>query len=308
MAPDPDSGPIADAAPGNWVDRLAPPWSRPYLKLARADRPIGTWLLLLPGWWSIALAAAPQGVPNLWLMLLFAIGAWVMRGAGCTFNDIVDRDFDRAVERTRNRPIPSGQVSVAAAVAWMAALSLVGLLVLVQLAPLAFWLGVASLALVAIYPFMKRYTWWPQLFLGLAFNWGAVMGWAAATGSFALPPLLLYLGGIAWTLGYDTIYAHQDKEDDALIGVKSTARLFGDGTRPWLWGFYAAAVAGIALAGGLAGLGPVFFAALFAAALLLAWQAATLDLDSPVDCLAKFRANKWVGLIVLAGIVADTLT
>jgi 4-hydroxybenzoate polyprenyltransferase len=295
---------LADAEPGNWVDRYAPPWFKPYLLLARADRPIGVWLLLLPGWWSIALAAPEGQIPDLGVMLLFAIGAWAMRGAGCTFNDIIDRDIDGQVERTRHRPLPSGQVNVPLAVLWMALLAGIGFMVLVQFNAVAIGLGVASLVLVAIYPYMKRVTWWPQLFLGLTFNWGALLGWAAIDGDIGVPAIFLYLGGIAWTLGYDTIYAHQDKEDDALVGVKSTARLFGQDTRLWLCGFYGLAIAGFVLAGLIAGLGWPYYILMLGAAAHLAWQAASVDIDDPNDCLAKFRANKTVGLLMLAAIVA----
>ena len=294
---------IADAAPDNWVDRRAPPWALPYLRLSRIDRPIPVWLLLLPGWWSIALAAPTGLLPSVRLLVLFAIGALVMRGAGCTFNDIVDRDIDGRVERTRNRPLPSGQVTLSRAIAWMLLQALLGLGVLLCLTPVAIDLGIASLALVAIYPFMKRVTWWPQLFLGLAFNWGALMGWAAVRDALPPAPILLYLGGIAWTLGYDTIYAHQDKDDDALIGVKSTARLFGKDTRRWLRRFHAAALGGIALAGLIAGLGWFYLVLLLPAAAHLAWQIAALDIDDPADCLAKFRSNRDLGLLVLAAIV-----
>ena len=294
---------IADAPPDNWVERQAPAWSRPYLRLARLDRPIGWWLLLLPGWWAIALAAPRGGWPDLWLMLLFLVGSVVMRGAGCVLNDIVDRDFDSQVERTRNRPIPSGQVSVAAAAAWMALLCLIGLGVLLQLNTLCLWLGIASLALVAIYPFMKRITWWPQLFLGLAFNWGALMGWAAVRGEIGVPAVLLYVGGICWTLGYDTIYAHQDIDDDALIGVKSTARLFGEQTRTWLFAFYTATLLCLGLAGLAESLGWMYWIGLFVAAFHLYWQAAMVDLQSGSDCLNRFRSNKWLGLIVFAAIL-----
>ena len=294
---------IADAAPGNWVDRHAPAAALPYLRLARFDRPIGAWLLLLPGWWAIALAAEPGGWPDWRLMLLFFIGAFVMRGAGCVLNDIADRDFDGRVERTRHRPLPSGQVTVLQAFVWLGLLCLIGLVVLLQLNMLCFWLGLVGLFLATIYPFMKRFTWWPQFFLGLAFNWGAVMGWAAAQGNLAWPSWLLYAAGIAWTLGYDTIYAHQDKEDDALIGVKSTARLFGLNSRPWLRGFYTITLAGLGAAGFLAGLGFVFFLGLLVVAAHLAWQVAALRLDDPADCLAKFRANKLLGLLVLVIII-----
>jgi 4-hydroxybenzoate polyprenyltransferase len=297
------SNSIADAPPDNWVERRAPPWAKPYLQLSRADRPIGTWLLLLPGWWSIALAAPAGSLPDLGLLLLFAVGALAMRGAGCTFNDIVDRDFDAKVERTRQRPLPSGQVGLAAAIGWLLLQALVGAAVLFCLNRLAIGLGIASLLLVAVYPFMKRVTWWPQLFLGLAFNWGALLGWAAARGDLSIAALVLYLAGIAWTLGYDTIYAHQDKEDDALIGVKSTARLFGADTPRWLRRFYAAALAGIALAGLIAGLGWLYVLLLLPASAHLAWQVAAVDLDDPANCLAKFRSNRDFGLLIFAAIV-----
>lgn len=300
----------ADAAAGNWVDRYAPAAAKPYLRLMRADRPIGTWLLLIPCWWGLALAASERGTPApafLGYALLFSIGAVVMRGAGCAYNDIVDRDFDAKVARTALRPIPSGQISVNKAWAFLAALCLAGLIVLLQFNSFTIALGLASLALVAAYPFMKRVTWWPQLVLGLAFNWGALLGWSAARGELALAPVVLYLAGIAWTLGYDTIYAHQDKEDDALVGIKSTARLFGEGTRKWLFVFYAAAAAGLTLAGALAGLGQVYFWFVAAGAAHLVWQASTIDIDDPQDCLAKFRSNRDFGLLVLAGIITAKL-
>ena len=254
----PPAGSVADAT-GNWVDTLAPSWSRPYLRLARLDRPIGSWLLLLPCWWSTALAAiaAHRAAPNLLHIALFFIGAFAMRGAGCTWNDIVDRDLDGSVERTRSRPIPSGQVSVRGAVVFLVLQSLVGFGVLVSFNGFTIVLGIASLAIVAVYPFMKRVTYWPQIGLGLAFSWGALMGWAAAFGRLDVPALLLYAGSIAWVIGYDTIYAHQDREDDALIGIKSTALLFGERTRPMLALFYGIAVVLIGAAGYMAGAGPV---------------------------------------------------
>src|SRR5262245_37465551 len=228
------AGRVADST-GNWVDSLAPAWTRPYLRLARLDRPIGSWLLLLPCWWSAGLAAVGAHQPvDLWHLLLFFIGAFAMRGAGCTWNDIVDRDLDRQVERTRSRPIPSGQVTVTGAAVFLVVQALIGLSVLLQFNRFAVATGIASLAIVAIYPFMKRITYWPQIALGFAFSWGALMGWAAAFGRLDFPAYLLYAGAIAWVIGYDTIYAHQDREDDALIGVKSTARLFGERTRPLL--------------------------------------------------------------------------
>src|SRR6201991_587721 len=224
---------VADST-GNWVDTRAPSWSRPYLRLARYDRPIGSWLLLLPCWWSAALAAGVAGdVRGLPLFVaLFFVGAFVMRGAGCTWNDITDRDLDALVERTRSRPIPAGQVSVPRAAAFLVALALIGLAVLLQFNRFAVATGIASLAIVAIYPFMKRITWWPQTVLGLAFSWGALMGWAETFGRLDWPAMTLYAAAIAWTIGYDTIYAHQDKEDDAIVGLKSTALRFGPRTKP----------------------------------------------------------------------------
>ncbi len=291
----------SDIRPNDWVERLLPLWAIPYARLARLDRPIGTWLLLFPGWWGIALAAG--GWPDVRLMLLFAIGAVAMRGAGCTLNDIADRDYDAKVARTRTRPLPSGQISVRQAAIFMCAQLAVGAAVLLSLNRMAILLGPAVLALIATYPFMKRVTWWPQFFLGLNFNWGALLGWAAVTGRLALPALLLYAGGIFWTLGYDTIYAHQDKEDDARIGVKSSALALGPRTRPFLFAFYGAATILWGWAGTAAGLGWTFFAALAAAALQLGWQAARVDIEQPGDCLGKFRSNRVVGWLLLAGIV-----
>ncbi len=296
-----------------WVDRVLPRALRPYAKLMRLDRPIGTWLLLWPCWWSLvfALDKAPasgrEWLHLAWLYLLFGVGAMVMRGAGCTYNDIVDRDFDAKVERTRTRPIPSGQVSVRQAIAFMLALLGVGLAILLQLNWYAVALGAASLLLVFTYPLMKRITYWPQFVLGLAFNWGALLGWAAVAGGLAWAPALLYAGGIAWTLGYDTIYAHQDKEDDILVGVKSTALKLGAATRPWLAGFYAAAVALFAAAGIADGLGWPFYAALALGAVQLAWQVADVDLDDAADCLVKFKSNRYFGWILVAGLFAELL-
>ena len=300
------TGQVADAYRGNWVDRRAPAWSRPYLRLSRADRPIGTWLLLLPCWWGLTLAMAADAprLFDLWIALGTAIGAFVMRGAGCTWNDITDRNFDAQVERTRSRPIPSGQVSVPQALAWMVLQALIGLAVLLTFNTAAIWLGVASLILVAIYPFAKRFTWWPQVFLGLAFNWGALVAWTAHRGALEAPAVALYFAGIAWTLFYDTIYAHQDKEDDALIGVKSTARLFGENTHRWLRHFMVASVllmmvavllalteGGNVLALVLALGGPWAFG------WHMVWQMRRLDIDRPDVCLSLFRANRNTGLI-----------
>jgi 4-hydroxybenzoate polyprenyltransferase len=302
----PVAGPVADAT-GNWVDTRAPAWSRPYLRLARLDRPIGSWLLLLPCWWSSALAAvaAHQVAPRVTHLVLFFVGAFAMRGAGCTWNDIVDRDLDASVERTRSRPIPSGQVSVAQAAAFLVLQALVGLLVLVSFNSFTILLGIASLAIVAVYPFMKRITYWPQIVLGLAFSWGALMGWAAAFGRLGLPALLLYAGSIAWVIGYDTIYAHQDREDDALIGIKSTALLFGERTKPILSAFYALAVVLIAAAGFLAGAGAVFAIGLLVFAAHLAWQVVRLDIADPDLCLTLFKSDRDAGLILFAGLLLD---
>ena len=292
--------------PGNdWIERFLPTGARPYARLARLDRPIGTWLLLFPGWWGIALAA-PRW-PNPALLTLFAIGAVVMRGAGCTLNDIADRHYDGQVARTRLRPLPSRAVTVHQAVGFLMLQLAVGAAVLLSLNRASIILGIAVLGLIGSYPFMKRVTYWPQVFLGLNFNWGALVGWTAVTGALGRPALLLYLGGIFWTIGYDTIYAHQDKEDDALIGVKSSALALGQHTRPWLFVFYAAAVLLWGLAGRAAGLGGLFWAGLAAAALQLAWQAARVNIDQPADCLAKFRSNRVVGWLMLAGIVAGHL-
>lgn len=302
-------GSVADAVRGNWVDLRAPAWTRPYLRLSRADRPIGTWLLLIPCWWGVALAAAadPAGARwmDLWIAIGCALGAILMRGAGCTWNDLTDQDFDAKVARTRSRPLPSGQVTPRKAAAWMVIQALVAFAILLTFPPAAIWLGVASLALVAIYPFAKRFTWWPQVFLGLAFNWGALLGWAAHAGGLGWPPLLLYAAGISWTLFYDTIYAHQDREDDALIGVKSTARLFGTATRRWLVGFAILTVLLLAMAIFAAALGPVAricaLAGLGGMAAHLVWQLRRLDIDDAEVCLMLFRSNRDAGLLLAGG-------
>ena len=267
---------VSDAT-DNWVDTRAPLWSRPYLRLSRLDRPIGSWLLLMPCWWSAALAAGiAHDVSRLPLILvLFLIGAFAMRGAGCTWNDITDRDLDAQVERTRSRPIPAGQVSVPQAAAFLVLQALVGLMVLLQFNRFAVGCGIASLVIVAVYPFMKRITYWPQIVLGLAFSWGALMGFAVTFGRIDATALVLYAGSIAWVIGYDTIYAHQDAEDDALIGIKSTALLFGERTRPALMVFYGLAVALIGVALALAGAGWMAWIGLAAFAVHLVWQIAT---------------------------------
>jgi 4-hydroxybenzoate polyprenyltransferase len=299
---------VADAT-GNWVDTRAPSWSRPYLRLSRLDRPIGSWLLLMPCWWSAALAAGIAGeVGQLPVTLaLFFAGAFVMRGAGCTWNDITDRDLDALVERTRSRPIPAGQVSVRQAAVFLVGQALIGLMVLLQFNRFAVMTGIASLLVVAVYPFMKRITWWPQIVLGLAFSWGALMGFAVTLGRIDAPALLLYFGSIAWVIGYDTIYAHQDAEDDALIGIKSTALLFGPRTRPALMAFYAAAVvlisAALVLAGARwpAGIGLAAFAA------HLIWQIRRLEISDPALCLRIFKSNRDAGLLLFAGLLVDAV-
>jgi 4-hydroxybenzoate polyprenyltransferase len=304
----------ADAAPSTWVDRYAPAWVGPYLRLARADRPIGVWLLLWPCWWSMMLAASQTPlhflsvVYLLWLMLLFAIGAAVMRGAGCTYNDIVDGDIDAKVARTAGRPIASGQVTVAGAIGFLALQLLIGLGVLLMLNWYSVVLGALSLLPIAIYPFMKRITDWPQAFLGLTFNWGALLGWTAVTGELAVAPVLLYLGCILWTLGYDTIYAHQDKEDDALIGVRSTARLFGARTKWWLAGFYTGAWMSFFAAGLLVQLGVGYFVGLGLVAAHLAMQIITLNIDDGTNCLRIFKSNRDLGLIMVGAILAGIIT
>ena len=292
----------SDIRHGDWVERWLPARIGPYARLARLDRPIGTWLLLFPGCWGIALASSRW--PDPVLLMVFAFGAVAMRGAGCTLNDIADRHYDAQVARTRLRPLPSGAVSV-----WHAILFLVGQLtagaaVLFSLNRTSVVLGFTVLGLISTYPFMKRVTYWPQVFLGLNFNWGALLGWTAVTGALAWPPVLLYLGGVFWTVGYDTIYAHQDKEDDLRIGVKSSAIALGSHTRPWLFGFYAVALSLWAAAGFAAGLRILFWVGLAGSALQLVWQAARVAIDDPTDCLIKFRSNRAVGWLMLGGIVA----
>ncbi|MGA8322670.1 MAG: 4-hydroxybenzoate octaprenyltransferase [Xanthobacteraceae bacterium] len=297
---------VADST-GNWVDTLAPGWLRPYLRLARLDRPIGSWLLLLPCWWSSALAAvaAHAKAPSLAHIALFFIGAFAMRGAGCTWNDIVDRDLDGSVERTRSRPIPSGQVSVAQAALFLILQALVGFAVLISFNGFTIGLGIASLAIVMVYPFMKRITYWPQIVLGLAFSWGALMGWAATFGRLDWPALLLYAGSISWVIGYDTIYAHQDRDDDALIGIKSTALLFGERTKPMLALFYGLAVILIGAAGFTAHAGIIFTLGLAAFAAHLGWQIDHLDISDPDNCLMLFKSERDAGLILFAGLLLD---
>jgi 4-hydroxybenzoate polyprenyltransferase len=292
---------------GAAIERYAPKVVLPYLRLARFDRPIGIVLLAMPCFWSVSLAARSVGdaYPDPYLLLLFLIGATAMRGAGCTYNDIVDRDIDAKVARTRTRPLPSGQVRPKAAFLFMVLLSLIGFAVLVSLNPFAVMLGLGVLPIVALYPFVKRISYWPQAVLGLAFNSGALMGWASVLDRLDLASLVLYAGAICWTVGYDTIYAHQDREDDGLLGVKSTALRFGRATKPWLTFLYAVAWLAITLAGLLAGAGFAFLIGMLLAAVQLAWQVITLDIDDAENCLIRFRSNRDFGLIVLASILID---
>ncbi|NIZ08283.1 4-hydroxybenzoate octaprenyltransferase [Pseudooceanicola sp. HF7] len=300
-------GQVSDAVKGNWVDIHAPAWTRPYLRLSRADRPIGTWLLLLPCWWALLLAMAHDGQPrwqDLWIFIGCGLGAMLMRGAGCTWNDITDRDFDGAVERTRSRPIPSGQVSAKQAAAWMIIQALVAFAILLTFPPMAILLGVISLLPVCVYPFAKRFTWWPQIFLGLAFNWGALLAWTAHTGSLAWPAVIMYVGGIFWTLFYDTIYAHQDKEDDALIGVKSTARLFMERTPLWLSRFLIGTMILLSLAVLTALSGQtlasfVALAGLYCMGAHMLWQLRSYDGEDNDGLLRLFRSNRDAALLPL---------
>ena len=297
--------PYTDIVRTGWVARLPPAWV-PYVHLARLDRPIGAWLLFLPGLWSILLAGAPAG-RSAWLIALFLLGAFLMRGAGCVVNDMWDRDMDRQVTRTAGRPLASGAVRMRHAGLFLAALLAVSFAILIQLGPLAIMLGAGSLVLVAVYPLAKRVTWWPQLMLGITFGWGAPLGYAAAAGRLDGADAALYAAAILWILGYDTIYAHQDREDDALIGVRSTARLFADHTRPFLAVCYAATLALLAWAGVLAGLSWAFDMALLLPAGLLAWQVARIEIDDPALCLRLFKLNREAGLAVGLAIVIGRL-
>lgn len=305
----PGASSLPDAVRGHWADRWAPVGLRPYLRLARIERPIGWWLLLLPCWWSAALAAIVKGQP--WPdplhCLLFLIGAVAMRGAGCTYNDIVDRDLDIRVERTRQRPLPSGQVSLTGALAFLGLQALVGLLVLLQFNTFAIAVGFGSLGVVALYPFMKRFFWMPQIVLGLAFSWGALMGWAAAFGSLSLAPILLYAASVAWVVGYDTIYALQDIEDDEIAGIKSSARFFGERVKMGVSLCYALTIVLMTTAFIEADVGLPSYLGLGLFALHLGWQVARIDRSDGVGALRLFRSNRDAGLILFAAMVADAL-
>lgn len=308
-ASDQADAPLPDALKGHWVDTSAPAGLRPYLKLARIERPIGWWLLLLPCWWAAGLAAiaAGQPYPNPWHCLLFLVGAILMRAAGSTFNDIVDRKLDAQVARTRGRPLPSGQVSAKQAAAFMIGLSLAGLVVLVQFNRFTIVLGIASLAIVAVYPFMKRITNMPQFVLGLAFSWGGLVGWSAAFGRLDPPAYLIYAAAVVWTIGYDTIYAMQDIEDDVIAGIKSSARYFGDWTREAVALCFASSVTLAGLATWSAGGGPFAWIGLAAFAAHLAWQVARIEGASAPLALRLFRSNRNAGLLLAAGFALDAL-
>ena len=295
---------IADAVKASWVTSL-PLAVIPYAQLMRLDRPIGWWLLLLPCWWGLALAqiAAGGGWPDLSKAFLFLVGAIVLRGAGCTLNDIVDRDIDNQVERTRARPLPAGLISLPGAFVFLGVQLLVGLVILLQFNRLTIITAIASLAIVAVYPFMKRITYWPQLVLGFAFNWGALLGWTSVHNNFSLAPVLLYAGGISWTLAYDTIYAHQDKDDDASIGVKSTALRFGDATIYWLAFFFTLALVLIDASLWVVSAPLAAHVGIAGAALHAAWQISQFDGNDSYKCLKLFRANRMFGVIVLLGLL-----
>ncbi|MCW9035995.1 MAG: 4-hydroxybenzoate octaprenyltransferase [Rhodospirillales bacterium] len=297
--------PHTDILVGDWIDRYVPQTVRPYLRLARLDRPIGTWLLLFPCWWSITLAAPP--FPSLWLFALFGIGALVMRGAGCTVNDLADQEFDAKVERTATRPLPSGVISRLQAYLFLALQLLLGLAVLLQFNNFAIATGIASLMLVFTYPFFKRFTYWPQAVLGLTFNWGALLGWAVVHGEIAPAAIALYAAGFFWTLGYDTIYAHQDAEDDILVGIKSTALRLGEATGKWLWIFYGLTISLIGLAGYLIDLSWPFYAVLILGAAHCVWQTVTLDIKDQMRCLMLFKSNRYFAWIILAAIIAGQI-
>lgn len=312
---------VADALRGSWVHRFLPQRLWPYAQLARWERPIGWKLLMWPCWWSLMLAVAHRSpaahaagsyTSQYWiniavLLVLFTAGAFVMRGAGCTYNDLVDQDIDDKVARTRSRPLPSGRVTRKGALAFLLLQLAAGLVILLQFNSYAIVTGIVSLVTVLIYPFMKRVTWWPQLFLGFAFSWGALMGWTSVEGELALPAIILYLGSILWVIGYDTIYAHQDIEDDALVGVKSTARLFAENTRPAVATLYAGALALFAIAFWLAGVPMLAWLGWAGAALHMVWQLRTLDINDPANCLVRFKSNSALGWLLFAGITLSAI-
>lgn len=300
----------SDLKPGGWIDRIFPPRARPYAYLMRLDRPIGIWLLLLPGWWSIALATPHHStiLNALWLAALFGIGALVMRGAGCIINDLWDQDFDKKVERTRTRPLAAGTLTSWKAGVFLAALLLLGLTVLLQTNVATILLGLLSVPFIIVYPFMKRVTWWPQFFLGLTLNFGALMGWTAITEDLSLPPVLLYIGAIFWTLGYDTIYAHMDRHDDAMIGIKSSARKLGNATKPALILFYSMATLFFFAGAALTGISVPLIIGTGIIAAAFAWQISTLDIHDPVICLRLFKFNRDQAFVILIVFILHALT
>ena len=301
-----DAAPFTDIPQSGWINRRMPKWARPYLRLARLDRPTGIWLLLLPCWWAIALGSTSTA-QGLGYALLFGIGAVVMRGAGCTVNDILDRDLDARVERTRSRPLPAGEIGLLGALIFLTVQLAIGLVILMQLNRLSIALGVLSLVLVGSYPLMKRITWWPQAFLGLTFNWGALMGWTAATGRIGWPSIALYVAGFFWTLVYDTIYAHQDARDDAPAGIKSTARRLGRFSKPWLFLFAVGMLLLLLLSGAGAGLGVAYEIMLIPVAAHLIWLLALWNPADPRDCLRRFQASRWTGLLVALAIAVGRI-
>ncbi len=303
MSQPPSSPPASDIPRDGWVDRVVPAPARPYVRLARFDRPIGIWLLLLPGWWAIAMTGTPW--PDWSLVVLFGVGAILMRSAGCVINDLTDREYDAKVARTADRPLPSGEISVRAAFVYLAPLLAISLVILLQFNPFAIAVGAASLILVVAYPWCKRFTYWPQAFLGLTFNWGALLAWAAARGTLEPAAVVLYAAGFFWTLGYDTIYGHQDQEDDAFVGIKSTSLLLRDHSRRWIAGFYAVTTVLLAVAGVVNNAGPVFYLGIALGAAHLAWQATIVDIDDAKDCLAKFKSNRDFGLLLFAAFALD---
>ena len=303
-------GRVSDAPSDNFVYQVLPRAAWPYAQLARWDRPIGWQLLMWPCFWSAALAAnaaVDEGLFQPWQLIshlvLFFLGAVAMRGAGCTYNDLIDHEIDNEVARTRSRPLPSGRVSRFEAKVFLAVQALVGLIVLLQFNTFSILLGIASLLVVAIYPFAKRFTDWPQFFLGLAFSWGALMGWAGVFGSLSWAPIWLYAAAVAWTIGYDTIYAHQDKEDDALVGVRSTARLFGDNTKAWLIGLYGMTLVFLLFSYIAGDAGFFAYVGLIAATVMLAWQILIIDIDNPDQCLKLFKFNTQVGAVLFGGLI-----
>ncbi|MFM7083766.1 MAG: 4-hydroxybenzoate octaprenyltransferase [Hyphomicrobium sp.] len=302
---------IVDAPQNNWVDNYTPKSWHPYLRLMRLDRPIGTWLLLYPCWWSVLLAnmipPRMETTTLVWLLLLFAGGAVTMRGAGCAYNDFIDRDFDAKVTRTANRPIASGQISHKQTVILIFVLSMIGLGILLQLNQFSIILGASSTLLVLVYPFMKRVTNWPQLFLGLVFNWGALLGWSAVKGDLSVSAFALYVGAVLWTIGYDTIYAHQDAKDDVMLNLKSTALRFGEKSATWVGGFYFVAVVCWGIAGLLADAQSVFFLSLLLVGLQFVWQVFSFDPKDPAKCLQCFRSNKYVGAALFIGLLTDLI-